>query len=148
MYSAFSERSPWAAAAATAWQTLGRSSRQRSSSSRRRRRAPSGVMYFEPAGATCRKRLIGTKSCELCRTYFYRNRGFCGTSHGRPPRGATNLQTVATKYYTHFVTASSKAQSPGCGSEWSGVVELRALLAHSFDLDSEDIRILHWARLH
>jgi hypothetical protein len=46
-------------------------------------------------------------------------------------------------------------------SEWSGVVELRhplesgggtrelrCLLAQSFDLDSEEIRILHWARLH
>jgi hypothetical protein len=68
---------------------------------------------------------------------------------------------VATKYYTHFVTAGGRAQNPPCGSEWSGVVELReplsntrasrelrALLAQSFDLDSEDIRILHWARLH
>jgi hypothetical protein len=26
--------------------------------------------------------------------------------------------------------------------------ELQALLAESFDLDSEEIRILHWARLH
>ncbi len=46
-------------------------------------------------------------------------------------------------------------------NEWSGVVELRhplehtggtkelrALLAQSFDLESEDIKILHWARLH
>ena len=69
---------------------------------------------------------------------------------------------MATKYYTHFVTAAAGgAPSPGCSSEWSGVVELReplstgranrelrALLAQSFDLDSEDIRILHWARLH
>jgi uncharacterized protein YggU (UPF0235/DUF167 family) len=68
---------------------------------------------------------------------------------------------VATKYYTHFVTGDSKAQSSSCGNEWSGVVELReplsntranrelrALLAQSFDLDSDDIRILHWARLH
>jgi uncharacterized protein YggU (UPF0235/DUF167 family) len=68
---------------------------------------------------------------------------------------------VATKYYTHFVTAVSKAQSQSCSNEWSGVVELRqpisnargnrelrALLAQSFDLESEDIRILHWARLH
>jgi uncharacterized protein YggU (UPF0235/DUF167 family) len=68
---------------------------------------------------------------------------------------------VATKYYTHFVTHASKAKSAGPGNEWSGVVELRepltqtranrelrALLAQSFDLDSEDIRILHWARLH
>jgi uncharacterized protein YggU (UPF0235/DUF167 family) len=73
---------------------------------------------------------------------------------------------VATKYYTHFVTHNPKAQSGKArhaegGSEWSGVVELRqplsnaranrelrALLAQSFDLDSDDIRILHWARLH
>ena len=70
---------------------------------------------------------------------------------------------MATKYYTHFVTsrAGQAAVSAGGGSEWSGVVELReplsstranrelrALLAQSFDLDSEDIRILHWARLH
>ena len=69
--------------------------------------------------------------------------------------------TVTTKYYTHFVTHSGTPPGAGVGSEWSGVVELRqplstsranrelrALLAQSFDLDSEDIRILHWARLH
>ena len=75
---------------------------------------------------------------------------------------ATNLLTVATKYYTHFVTHTGKAHSATVSnSEWSGVVELRqpltqaranrelrALLAQSFDLDSDDIRILHWARLH
>ncbi len=68
---------------------------------------------------------------------------------------------MSTKYYTHFVTSSTTAQNAGCSSEWSGVVELReplslaranrelrALLAQNFDLDSEDIRILHWARLH
>ncbi len=73
---------------------------------------------------------------------------------------------MATKYYTHFVTHPGRAQTgnPPCaesGNEWSGVVELRqplsnaranrelrALLAQSFDLDSDDIRILHWARLH
>ena len=68
---------------------------------------------------------------------------------------------MATKYYTHFVTGDGAAQSSSCSNEWSGVVELRqplsntranrelrALLAQSFDLDSEDIRILHWARLH
>jgi hypothetical protein len=68
---------------------------------------------------------------------------------------------VATKYYTHFVTHAGRAKSAGPGNEWSGVVELReplsqtranrelrALLAQSFDLDSDDIRILHWARLH
>jgi uncharacterized protein YggU (UPF0235/DUF167 family) len=70
--------------------------------------------------------------------------------------------TVATKYYTHFVTHTGRAHSAvGANSEWSGVVELRepltqaranrelrVLLAQSFDLDSDDIRILHWARLH
>ncbi len=74
--------------------------------------------------------------------------------------------TMATKYYTHFVTARAKAQSAAAAAaananEWSGVVELRhplehaggtkelrALLAQSFDLESEDIKILHWARLH
>ena len=68
---------------------------------------------------------------------------------------------MATKYYTHFVTQADKAKSAGPGNEWSGVVELRepltqaranrelrALLAQSFDLDSDEIRILHWARLH
>ena len=66
----------------------------------------------------------------------------------------------ATQYYPHFVTHSGKAHS-FAGNEWSGVVELRqpltharanrelrVLLAQSFDLDSDDIRILHWARLH
>jgi hypothetical protein len=68
---------------------------------------------------------------------------------------------VATKYYTHFVTHTDRLHSQGGGGEWSGVVELRqplpqtrasrelrVLLAQSFDLDSDDIRILHWARLH
>ncbi len=68
---------------------------------------------------------------------------------------------MAAKYYTHFVTAEAPRRVPGSGSEWSGVVELRhpltqaagtrelrSLLAQSFDLASEDIRILHWARLH
>jgi hypothetical protein len=68
--------------------------------------------------------------------------------------------TVATKYYTHFVTGTGKARA-AAGNEWSGVVELRqpltqgranrelrSLLAQSFDLDSDQIRILHWARLH
>jgi hypothetical protein len=69
---------------------------------------------------------------------------------------------MAAKYYTHFVTASAQARrAADTGSEWSGVVELRrplehsagtrelrALLAQSFDLDRDEIRILHWARLH
>ena len=71
---------------------------------------------------------------------------------------------MAAKYYTHFVTADQPAlalESANQSGEWSGVVELRhpleqtagtrelrSLLAQSFDLTSEDIRILHWARLH
>ena len=67
---------------------------------------------------------------------------------------------MAAKYYTHFVTAADQARYPE-SSEWSGVVELRrpleqghgtrelrALIAQSFELESDDIRILHWARLH
>ena len=67
---------------------------------------------------------------------------------------------VATKYYTHFVTSAGKARSVA-ENEWSGVVELRepltqgranrelrTLLAQSFDLDTQEIRILDWARLH
>ncbi len=66
---------------------------------------------------------------------------------------------MATKYYTHFLTGAGRPQATA--HEWSGVVELReplrdrreirelrALLAVNFNLDSEDIRILHWARLH
>ena len=70
--------------------------------------------------------------------------------------------TVATKYYTHFVTGTAQAsRSADNASEWSGVVELRqpleavggtrelrSLLAQSFELDSDEIKILHWARLH
>jgi hypothetical protein len=68
---------------------------------------------------------------------------------------------VATKYYTHFVTARSRSHSVSSANEWSGVVELRhplehvggtrelrSLLAQSFDLECDDIKILHWARLH
>ena len=68
---------------------------------------------------------------------------------------------MATKYYTHFVTSGAGAPSAASSNEWSGVVELRhplqntsgtrelrSLLAQSFDLDSDEIKILHWARLH
>jgi hypothetical protein len=85
---------------------------------------------------------------------------FCGSFHGRLKPSGLTFQPVATKYYTHFVTGST-AQAAAAANEWSGVVELRhplentrgtrelrSLLAQSFDLDSEDIKILHWARLH
>jgi len=87
---------------------------------------------------------------------------FCGQFHGRPQAHRLTLSTVATKYYTHFVTGAGAAAAAAANSnEWSGVVELRhplenvrgtrelrSLLAQSFDLDSDDIKILHWARLH
>jgi hypothetical protein len=65
---------------------------------------------------------------------------------------------MSSKYYAHFVTDSPEPTDTG---EFSGVVELRAplrarsemkelrsLLASSFDLPAEDIRILNWATLH
>jgi hypothetical protein len=68
---------------------------------------------------------------------------------------------MATKYYTHFVTGSTRPQSTSAGNEWSGVIELRrplassagakelrSLLAQSFDLETDDIKILDWALLH
>jgi hypothetical protein len=74
---------------------------------------------------------------------------------------ALRFLPVATKYYTHFVTGSTPQAAAASANEWSGVVELRhplenvrgtrelrSLLAQSFDLDSDDIKILHWARLH
>jgi len=65
---------------------------------------------------------------------------------------------MSRKYYAHFVTDAPEPTSTG---EYSGVVvlqaalkpqremaELRTLLARSFDLPAEDIRILNWATLH
>ncbi len=65
---------------------------------------------------------------------------------------------MASWYYTHFVADSPQAVQAG---EYTGIVELtrplrseaearelRSVLARNFDLSSEDIRIIHWARLH
>lgn len=65
---------------------------------------------------------------------------------------------MATKYYTRFLLHS---QLEAEADEYSGVVELRqpeafvleshqieALLASSFDLESERVRLLNWAPLH
>jgi hypothetical protein len=95
------------------------------------------------------------------RPIFTKSPVFCGTFHGHPRGRFTNLATVATKYYTHFVTGTAQTRSADNASEWSGVVELRqpleaaggtrelrSLLAQSFELDSDEIKILHWARLH
>ena len=66
---------------------------------------------------------------------------------------------MSAKYYTHFIAPHEQPKKEGPG-EWSGVVELRyalerdggtrqlrALLAQSFDLPGEEIRILHWSRV-
>ena len=65
---------------------------------------------------------------------------------------------MSSKYYAHFVADAPDLTRAG---EYTGVVELttplrrhresrelRSVLARNFDLPSEDIRILHWARLH
>jgi hypothetical protein len=85
----------------------------------------------------------------------------CGAFHGALSPVSILFRPMAAKYYTHFLTAGAKPKRAPDSGEWSGVVELRspleqgggtrelkALLAQSFDLDSEDIKILHWARLH
>jgi hypothetical protein len=64
---------------------------------------------------------------------------------------------MGVKYYTHFVMN----EQPERMNEFTGVVELNrtpraahdlkdiaAILARSLDLDTDDIQILHWARLH
>lgn len=66
---------------------------------------------------------------------------------------------MTTKYFTQFVSGSEQAR---LASEWSGVLELtqpidgrkgatkelRRMIADSFDLEADEIRILRWARLH
>ncbi|HEY4645718.1 MAG TPA: hypothetical protein VIH25_05505 [Steroidobacteraceae bacterium] len=64
---------------------------------------------------------------------------------------------MGVKYYTHFLMH----EQPERLSEFSGVVELNrspraandmkdiaSILARSLQMESKDIRILHWARLH
>lgn len=97
----------------------------------------------------------------MSQSVFTKTRAICGAFHG-PREGPSLLfRPMAAKYYTHFLTAGAKPKRAPGSSEWSGVVELRSpleqgggtrelksLLAQSFELDSEDIKILHWARLH
>jgi hypothetical protein len=65
---------------------------------------------------------------------------------------------MGVKYYTHFLMSEAQEASPG---EFSGVVELNrvphapndmqeiaTILARSLDIELDDIRILHWSRLH
>jgi hypothetical protein len=64
---------------------------------------------------------------------------------------------MGIKYYTHFVMK----EQPATASEFTGVVELNhsprrqndmrdvaTILARKLDVDSQDIRILQWSRLH
>ena len=65
---------------------------------------------------------------------------------------------MGTKYYTRFLLQTVDASEV---DEYSGVVELQAsqnstlepkeieaLLASSFDLDSEQVQLLNWSLLH
>ena len=65
---------------------------------------------------------------------------------------------MSAKYYTHFLL--TEASYHGC-SEFSGVVELNSvtnrpleiqeieeLLARNFEVDADDVQVLHWSRLH
>jgi hypothetical protein len=78
--------------------------------------------------------------------------------HTPKSEAETEVASMSSKYYAHFVAEASGPVGPG---EYSGVVELRAplkpqrelkelrrLLAVNFDLPAEDIRILNWATLH
>ena len=92
--------------------------------------------------------------------YFDKKPGDLWSASRSPEPAANSLSAMAAKYYTHFVTARGPSHQADM-SEWSGVVELRrplesdsgtrelrSLLAESFDLEMDEIRILHWARLH
>jgi hypothetical protein len=65
---------------------------------------------------------------------------------------------MAIKYYTHFVLSGATYQG---SQEFSGVVEvnqptdghyntneIEELLAKNFDLKSDNVRLINWARLH
>lgn len=66
---------------------------------------------------------------------------------------------MGVKYYTHFVLSGEAIEGPA--QEFSGVVEvssateqfcgtreIEALLARNFDLQSGDVRLINWSRLH
>lgn len=66
---------------------------------------------------------------------------------------------MGVKYYTHFVLTGEAPEDSN--QEFSGVVEvsrptdqfcgtheIEALLAHNFDLQSGDVRLINWSRLH
>ena len=68
------------------------------------------------------------------------------------------LGHMAVKYYTHFLLRDATYHG---SNEFSGVVEvnrpteqafdvkeIEALLARNFDLDSRQVKLLNWSRLH
>ena len=81
----------------------------------------------------------------------------CASDHSFDLRASLISLAMGVKFYTHFVMNDR----PEATNEFSGVVELNrtprtahdlediaAILARSLDLDSNDIQVLHWARLH
>jgi hypothetical protein len=81
----------------------------------------------------------------------------CASDHSFDLRLSLISVAMGVKYYTHFLMNDR----PETTNEFSGVVELNrtpraaqdlediaAILARSLDLDSDDIRVLHWSRLH
>ena len=81
----------------------------------------------------------------------------CASDHSFDLSVSLISVAMGVKYYTHFLMNDR----PETTNEFSGVVELNrtprtaqdlediaAILARSLDLDSDDIRVLHWSRLH
>ncbi len=65
---------------------------------------------------------------------------------------------MSAKYYTQFILTDAEYRG---GSEFSGVIELsepmdgesdrrdiEAILARNFDLESNDVKLVSWSRLH
>ncbi len=68
------------------------------------------------------------------------------------------IDPMSAKYYTQFILTDAEYRD---GNEFSGVVELshpmdsdsdkrdiEAVLARNFDLDSSDVKLVSWSRLH
>jgi hypothetical protein len=81
----------------------------------------------------------------------------CASHHSSGVDRLLNCLRMGVKYYTHFLMNEQLASV----SEFTGVVELNrvpksagdlediaAILARSLEIDANDIRILHWSRLH
>jgi len=81
----------------------------------------------------------------------------CASDHSFDLSASLISLAMGVKYYTHFLMNDR----PEAMNEFTGVVELNrspraahdlediaAILARSLDLDSDDIRVLHWSRLH